>query len=126
LHGISPLHDRKEERSHLQHLLPSGDGYPGGGIISIYKASKMGIIGFSKALAKEHTENGIGVHGICPAPMDTPMRWEAAPNAMKLALLRPETVADIMLRIASQRDLHLSEVIVPDIRLPYTTPYKTG
>jgi len=57
--------------------------------------------------------------------MDAPMRWEATPNAMKLALLRPETVADIRVMIASHRDLHLSEVIVPEIRLPYTTPYKT-
>lgn len=104
----------------------AGMWYPGGGIISIYKASKMGIIGFSKALAKEHIENGIGVHCICPAPMDTPMRWQATPNAMNLALLRPATVADIMVMIASHRDLHLSEVIVPEIRLPYTTPYKTG
>ncbi len=104
----------------------AGMWYPGGGIISIYKASKMGLIGFSKALAEEHAKNGVGVHCICPAPMDTPMRWEATPNAVKPSLLQPETVADIMATIASHKDLHLSEVIVPEIRLPYTTPYKTN
>jgi hypothetical protein len=56
--------------------------------------------------------------------MDTPMRWEATPNAKKEALLRPETVADIMATIASHPDLQLSEVIVPEIRLPHSTPYE--
>ena len=101
----------------------AGLWYPGGGIISLYKASKLGLVGFSKALASEFQGKGIGVHVICPAPMDTPMRWEATPGAIKEALLRPETVADIMVMIASHPDLKLDEVIVPDIRLPHTTAY---
>lgn len=101
----------------------AGLWYPGGGIISLYKASKLGLVGFSKALASEFQGKGIGVHVICPAPMDTPMRWEATPGAIKEALLRPETVADIMVLIASHPDLKLDEVIVPDIRLPHTTAY---
>jgi hypothetical protein len=67
-----------------------------------------------------------GVIGLGPAPMDTPMRWEATPGAVKEALLRPETVADIMATNASHRDLSLPEVIVPDIRLPHVTPYRRG
>ena len=120
----------------LPHMVERGSGhvfnvasqaglwYPGGGIISLYKAAKMGLVGFSKALADEHARNGIGVHCICPAPMDTPMRWEATPGALKEALLRPETVADLMVAIASHPDLRLSEVIVPGIRLPHTTSYR--
>ena len=119
----------------LPHMIEQGTGhifnissqaglwYPGGGIISLYKASKLGLVGFSKALASEFQSKGIGVHVICPAPMDTPMRWEATPSAVKEALLRPETVADIMVLIASHPDLKLDEVIVPDIRLPHTTAY---
>jgi len=120
-------HMIKQRSGHIFNISSqAGMWYPGGGIISIYKASKMGLIGFSKALAEEHAKNGIGVHCICPAPMDTPMRWEATPSAVKSALLQPETVADIMVTIASHKDLRLSEVIVPEIRLPYTTPYKTN
>jgi NAD(P)-dependent dehydrogenase (short-subunit alcohol dehydrogenase family) len=119
----------------LPHMIERGSGhifnissqaglwYPGGGIISLYKASKLGLVGFSKALASEFQSKGIGVHVICPAPMDTPMRWEATPSAIKEALLQPETVADIMVLIASHPDLKLDEVIVPDIRLPHTTAY---
>ena len=119
----------------LPHMIERGSGhifnissqaglwYPGGGIISLYKASKLGLVGFSKALASEFQSKGIGVHVICPAPMDTPMRWEATPSAVKEALLQPETVADIIVLIASHPDLKLDEVIVPDIRLPHTTAY---
>ncbi len=102
----------------------SGLWYPGGGIITIYKASKMGLTGFSKALAEEQAPNGIGVHLIAPHPMDTPMRWESTPNADKPALIRPEVIADLMATIASHPELRISEAIVPEINLPYTSSYK--
>jgi NAD(P)-dependent dehydrogenase (short-subunit alcohol dehydrogenase family) len=102
----------------------SGLWYPGGGIITIYKASKMGLTGFSKALAEEQASNGIGVHLIAPHPMDTPMRWESTPSADKPALIRPEVVADLMATIASHPELRISEAIVPEINLPYTSSYK--
>jgi NAD(P)-dependent dehydrogenase (short-subunit alcohol dehydrogenase family) len=102
----------------------SGLWYPGGGIITIYKASKMGLTGFSKALAEEQAPNGIGVHLVAPHPMDTPMRWESTPSADKPALLRPEVIADLMATIASHPELRISEAIVPEINLPYTSSYK--
>jgi NAD(P)-dependent dehydrogenase (short-subunit alcohol dehydrogenase family) len=102
----------------------SGLWYPGGGIITIYKATKMGLTGFSKALAEEQALNGIGVHLIAPHPMDTPMRWESTPNADKPALIRPEVIADLMATIASHPELRISEAIVPEINLPYTSSYK--
>ena len=102
----------------------SGLWYPGGGIITIYKASKMGLTGFSKALAEEQAPNGISVHLIAPHPMDTPMRWDSTPTADKPALIRPEVVADLMATIASHPELRISEAIVPEINLPYTSSYK--
>jgi len=102
----------------------SGLWYPGGDIITIYKASKMGLAGFSKALAEEHAPNGIGVHLIAPHPMDTPMRWESTPSADAPALIRPEVVAALMATIASHPELRISEAIVPEINLPYTSSYK--
>jgi NAD(P)-dependent dehydrogenase (short-subunit alcohol dehydrogenase family) len=104
----------------------SGLWYPGGGIITIYKASKMGLTGFNKALAEEQAPNGIGVHLIAPHPMDTPMRWESTPSADKPALIRPEVVADLIVTIASHPELRISEGIVPEINLPYTSSYKKG
>ena len=113
------------KRGHIFNIgSASGLWYPGGGIITIYKASKMGLTGFSKALAEEQAPNGIGVHLIAPHPMDTPMRWESTSNANKPALIRPEVIADLMATIASHPELRISEAIVPEINLPYTSSYK--
>jgi len=114
----------KQKSGHIFNISSkAGLWYPGGGKppISIYKASKMGLIGLSKALAEEHVADGIGVHCICPAPMDTPMRWAASPDAKKERLLSPDTVAELMVMIASHADLNISEVIAPEIRMPYTS-----
>ena len=118
-------HMIKEKTGHIFNVASFyGMWYPGGGMIPIYKASKMGLIGLSKSLADEQIENGIGVHIFAPGPMDTPLRWKDTPNVDGEALLQPDTVADLMVTIASHRDLRLSEVIVPHIRLPYRTAYK--
>ena len=118
-------HMIKEKTGHIFNVASFyGMWYPGGGMIPIYKASKMGLIGLSKSLADEQIENGIGVHIFAPGPMDTPLRWKDTPNVDGDALLQPDTVADLMVTIASHRDLRLSEVIVPHIRLPYRTAYK--
>jgi len=117
-------HMVKEESGHIFNISSaSGLWYPGGGIITAYKAPKLGLIGFSKALASEFQTKGIGVHSIAPESMDTPMRWEATPRVYKERLLKPETVADLMVTISSHKDLNIDEVIVPRIPLPYTVPY---
>ena len=46
-------HMIRRKQGHIFNIgLASGLWYPGGGIISIYKASKLGLVGFSKAIAE--------------------------------------------------------------------------
>lgn len=44
-----------------------------------YCASKAGLIGLTRAMAIDHTSEGIRVNCVCPGPVDTPMlAWTAA------------------------------------------------
>jgi NAD(P)-dependent dehydrogenase (short-subunit alcohol dehydrogenase family) len=81
--------------------------------LSIYKASKMGVIGFSKVLAAEMKGNGIKVNVLCPGPMDTPMRWKSTPDFDKKRAISPDMVAEYVVVAASQPDVYLEDVLVP-------------
>jgi 3-oxoacyl-[acyl-carrier protein] reductase len=52
-----------------------------------YAASKAGIIGFTKSLAREGARHKITVNCVCPGPTDTPL-FHANPERMREALLK--------------------------------------
>ena len=87
--------------------LSSVSGKRGGGVYggSHYSAAKAGILGFSKALAREVVEDGITVNCVCPGLVDTDIRaglsdeaehaiWESIP------MKRPATRGEIANTIA--------------------------
>ena len=76
-------------RATIPHLRAAG----GGAIVNVasqfglvgclaspaYCASKAGLIGLTRAMAIDHTSEGIRVNCVCPGPIDTPMlAWTAA------------------------------------------------
>ncbi len=76
-------------RATIPHLRAAG----GGAIVNVasqfglvgclaspaYCASKAGLIGLTRAMAVDHTSEGIRVNCVCPGPIDTPMlAWTAA------------------------------------------------
>jgi len=85
-----------------------------------YSASKAGIIGFSRALAKEVGRYGIRVNVVAPGFIETDMT-EALSEKVKEAALkniplgrlgRPEEVADVVSYLASDRAAYITGAVV--------------
>ncbi|HSM58549.1 MAG TPA: SDR family NAD(P)-dependent oxidoreductase [Candidatus Sulfomarinibacteraceae bacterium] len=83
--------------------LASKVGLTGHQQVTAYTAAKAGVIGLSRALAKELRPAGIRVNTLCPGPVDTPMRWKATPDIDPSLLLSAQTVADTVLFLATLR-----------------------
>jgi len=75
-----------------------------------YSASKAGVIGFTKTIAREFAQRGINVNAIAPGYIETPMT-EALPEKAKEELRRlipmerlgrPEDVAEAVLFLVSE------------------------
>jgi len=75
-----------------------------------YAASKAGVIGFTKTIAREFAQRGINVNAIAPGYIETPMT-DALPDKVKEELRRlipldrlgkPEDVAEAVLFLVSE------------------------
>jgi 3-oxoacyl-[acyl-carrier protein] reductase len=87
---------------------------------SNYSASKAGIIGFTKALAKEVAAYNITVNALCPGYIETDMVNSMPENMRKKAvnsipakrIATPEEVAEICLLIASTQTNYLTGDVI--------------
>ena len=79
---------------------------------AVYSATKAGVIGFTKTLARELAKSGITVNAVCPGPTDTPLLNGIAEGSPKLVAAlaravpmgrigRPEEVAAAVAFLAS-------------------------
>lgn len=73
------------------------DGVP---FISAYSAAKAGVIGFSKAIAKELADSGVTVNCIAPAMAETGLQ----------AQMTPEHIASMKAKIPMGRFLQMPEI----------------
>ncbi len=81
-----------------------------------YGASKAGVIGFTKTIAREYAGRGINVNAIAPGYIETPMT-EALPDKAKEELKRlipmdrlgkPEDVAEAVLFLVSEASNYIT------------------
>lgn len=93
-------------------------GKKGGGFFgnSIYGASKAGVIGLTKGLAREGGPHGINVNAVCPGPTDTKMLENLQEESKKTLInsiplrkfAKTEDIANVVLFLSSDLANHVS------------------
>jgi NAD(P)-dependent dehydrogenase (short-subunit alcohol dehydrogenase family) len=69
-------------------------GKYGQGWLSIYSATKHGVVGWTEAMNKELGPHGIKSTALCPAFVDTPMTEFAKQHVPAEQMIRPEDIAE--------------------------------
>jgi NAD(P)-dependent dehydrogenase (short-subunit alcohol dehydrogenase family) len=62
--------------------------------LSVYSATKAGVVGFSQATQKEVAGQGIQVTAFCPGFVDTPMTEFVKEQVQPEEMIRPEDIAE--------------------------------
>ncbi len=85
-----------------------------------YSASKAGVIGFTKSVAREYGSKGINVNAVAPGFIQTAMTDEL-PEDVKSAYLKqiplnrfgtPEDVADVVAFLASEKSSYITGQVI--------------
>ncbi len=102
----------------LRKMVPQGSGkiiniaakpaLQGNKNMSAYSAGKAAVLRLTESAAAEVKEHGINVNAILPGTIDTPQNREAMPKANTDNWVQPESLADVILFLASDaaRDIH--------------------
>jgi len=69
-------------------------GKSGQGWLSVYPATKFAVVGFTQALHKEHSGDGIQATALCPGFVATAMTDWVAESVPKDEMIQPEDVAE--------------------------------
>ena len=102
----------------LQKMVPQGSGkiiniaarpaLQGNKNMSAYSAAKAAVLRLTESAAAEVKSHGINVNAILPGTIDTPQNRAAMPTANTDNWVKPESLADVILFLASDaaRDIH--------------------
>jgi NAD(P)-dependent dehydrogenase (short-subunit alcohol dehydrogenase family) len=102
----------------LQKMVPQGSGkiiniaarpaLQGNKNMSAYSAAKAAVLRLTESAAAEVKTHGINVNAVLPGTIDTPQNREAMPKANTDNWVKPESLADVILFLASEaaRDIH--------------------
>jgi NAD(P)-dependent dehydrogenase (short-subunit alcohol dehydrogenase family) len=86
-------------------------GKTGEAWLSVYSATKAGVVGFTEAMNKEISGEGIKSCALCPAFVDTPMTDFVKGSVSADEMIRPEDIAEAVRML-----LHVSPAcVIPEI-----------
>ncbi len=81
--------------------------------LSAYAASKTALVSLVRTVAAENKDRGITANIIVPGTMDTPQNRVNEPNADFSRWIRPQSVADLIVWLASDAAAQLSGAVIP-------------
>jgi NAD(P)-dependent dehydrogenase (short-subunit alcohol dehydrogenase family) len=80
--------------------------------ISVYSATKFGVVGFTQAMQKELGQEGIQVTALCPGFVDTPMTEWARGQVKQEEMIQPEDIAEgVRLLLRTSRHCVIPEIV---------------
>ncbi len=91
----------------------SQDGLHGGEGLSVYGASKAGLINFTQTLAAEGKRHNITANAVIPGVIDTPANRQAMPSANFAEWVTPAAVAQTILLLASETAQAINGATIP-------------
>ena len=93
--------------------ISSQGGLHGGEGLSVYGASKAGLINFTQTLAAEGKRHNITANAVIPGVIDTPANRQAMPSANFAEWVTPTAVAQTILLLASETAQAINGATIP-------------
>ena len=86
------------------------DPFPGA---AAYIVAKSGLVALIRTLALELTGSGVTVNGVLPGTIDTPSNRKSMPDADPSKWVKPESIADLLLFLASDEASQINGALIP-------------
>ena len=86
------------------------DPFPGA---TAYIVAKSGLVALIRTLALELTGSGVTVNGVLPGKIDTPSNRKSMPDADSSKWVKPESIADLLLFLASDEASQINGALIP-------------
>lgn len=86
------------------------DPFPGA---AAYLVSKSGLVAMIKVLALELAGSGVNVNGVLPTIIDTPGNRQNMPDADFTKWVRPESIAQLLVFLASDEASAINGALIP-------------
>ena len=78
-----------------------------------YVVAKSGLVALIRVLALELAGSGVTANGILPTTIDTPANRKNMPNADPSKWVRPESIAQLLIFLASEEAGQLNGALIP-------------
>jgi len=107
---LPPMLERRQGR--IVHIAARAglEPFPGA---AAYIVSKAGLIALIRTLSTEVNGSGVTVNGVLPSTIDTPANRNAMPAADASKWVRPESIAQALIFLASDEAIQINGALIP-------------